>query len=52
MGAFDLSKEYFTPLIPKLLKMKPYFENSIYIESLDTTFNYRVVEYNEGMLDI
>ena len=26
MGAFDLSKEYFTPLIPKLLKMKPYFE--------------------------
>lgn len=52
MGAFDLSKEYFTPLVPKLLNVKPYFENSIYIESLDTTFNYRVVEYNEGMLDI
>lgn len=52
MGDFELSKEEFEPLIPKLLNSPVLSAGEVYIESLDIKMKYQVTKYDEGMLVI
>ncbi len=52
MGEFELSKEEFETIIPKILKSKVITSGLVNIKKLDLNINYTVTKYDEGMLSL